>query len=56
MNDDDQSIFGEVGGATADEFVTVAVPVHIDDLASFHAAVASWAATASGGKGRTRVS
>jgi hypothetical protein len=38
----------------ADEFVDVTVPVHTTDLASFHAAVAEWARTASGGKGRTR--
>lgn len=42
--------------ALAEEFVSVTVPVHIDDLASFHAAVAEWSRSASGGKGRVRVS
>jgi hypothetical protein len=41
--------------STADQFVPITLQVHIDDLASFYAALATWAETADGARGRTRV-
>jgi hypothetical protein len=52
---DDDHVPGDLERTpNADEFIDVTVPVHVTDLASFHAAVAEWARTASGGKGRIR--
>lgn len=52
-----EDIYGEVDRLTADEFVPVTVHVHVDDLASFHAAVAQWwqDVDGKGAKGRLRV-
>jgi hypothetical protein len=55
-HEDDHVVGDDERNPGADEFVDVTVPVHVSDLASFHAAIAEWARTASGGKGRIRIS
>lgn len=53
------NIYGDdaVEMLTADEFVPVTVQVHVDDLASFHQALADWwrSVDGEGAKGRIRV-